>query len=94
MPASRLKHRDEEQGRCSLTYIQTWDNVTKPNGSHGDEAEVECIKESDILMNTEEVGTNAEEADENQKTAKSYSNIVCKANIFPLVTEIMRWKCE
>ena len=41
-------------------------------------------------MNTEEVGTNAEEADENQKTAKSYSNIVCKANIFLLLTEIMR----
>ena len=38
---------------------EDWDNITKANGGHGDEAKVECIKEMDIFITTKEEGTNA-----------------------------------
>ena len=50
--------------------MKTWYNITKANSSHCDEAKVESIKEHDILVSTEEGGTNAQKKDQNQKTPK------------------------
>ena len=45
-----------------LNYVSTRTryDVTKPNGGHGDEAEVKSIKECQVFNHIEEVGTNAE----------------------------------
>ena len=75
-----------------LTSIKAGDNVSKADSGHGDEAKVECIKECDIFRDTEEVGTNTQEADENKKTSNSSSYIASKTNVFLIliVPEIKR----
>ena len=67
------------------TKAKTGNNVSKPNSSHGNETEVESIKESDILINTEEVGTNTKKDNQNQKTSKSNSNVARKSRFFLLI---------
>ena len=63
----------------------TWDNVTKANGGHGDEAEVKSIKECQLLHYCEGVGTDAQEETENQKTSKSCLYVAGQAIIFFLL---------
>ena len=67
------------------TKAKTGNNISKPNSSHCNEAEIESIKESDILINTEEVGTNAKKDNQNQKTSKSNSNVAGKSRFFLLI---------
>ena len=67
------------------TKAKTRNNISKTNSSHGDEAEIESIKEGDILINTEEVGTNAKKDNQNQKTSKSNSNVAGKSRFFLLI---------
>ena len=57
-------------------------NVTKPNGSHGDEAEVKGIKECQVFDHSEEVGTNAKKETEDQQTAKSCFDVTSKSHSF------------
>ena len=42
-------------------YLLTWDYVTKTNCGHSDETEVEGIEECEVLIDTDKVGTKAEE---------------------------------
>ena len=66
-------------------YVLTWDNITKPYGGHGDEAEVEGIKESEVLINTDEVGTKAKEDDEEEQSSTSGLDVVSEPNFLLLI---------
>ena len=63
-------------------YLLTWDYVTKPNCGHSDETEVEGIKECEILIDTNKVGTKAEEDNKEEKSSTSCLDIASKPNFF------------
>ena len=58
--------------------IFTWHNVTKPNGGHCDEAEVETIEETPILPHCEKCGTATEENAKKQKSSTDSVYVGCK----------------
>ena len=62
----------------SNTPIFTWHNVTKPNGGHCDEAEVETIEETPILPHCEKCSSATEENAKKQKSSADSVNISCK----------------
>ena len=85
VPVSTVPKDDIRHVNDNHTKTKAGDNVSKPNCSHGDEAKVESIKEGDIFINTEEVGTNAKKYNENQKTSKSNANVAGKSTFLLLI---------
>ena len=65
----------------------TRDNVTKPNGCHGDETEVETFKEGPVLPECEEESTTAEEDAKEDKRASDSVKVVTEGHLLllPLV---------
>jgi hypothetical protein len=41
--------------------VDTWHDVAKPDGGHGDEAKVESVKEAPVLPDGEDAAADAEE---------------------------------
>ena len=67
--------------RNTKTVSPTWHNVPKANGGHGDEAEVESIKEGPVLPQGEEESTKAQEDKEEKKSSYSRGEIATKSCI-------------
>ena len=68
-----------------IKYEPTRDNVTKPNGSHGDETEVETIKEGPVLPESEEESTTAEEDAKEDKRASDSVKVVTEGHLVLLL---------
>ena len=69
----------------TILDVFSWDNITESYGGHGDETEVEGIKECEVLINTNEVGTKAKEDDEEQQSSASSLDVVSEPNFFLLI---------
>ena len=63
----------------------TWHNVPKANGSHGDEAEVESIKEGPVLPEGEQEGTTTEEDDKEDQSSSNCVHVVTKPHLFFII---------
>ena len=72
----------------------TWDNITKANGSHGDEAEVETIKEGPVLPEGEKEGSTTKEDTKEDKSSSHSVHIVTKPHLlifFIILSKIKRF---
>ena len=63
----------------------TRDNVTKPNGCHGDETEVETFKEGPIFPECEEESTKAEEDAKEDKSSPNSVHIVTEPHLLVII---------
>ena len=59
----------------------TWDNIPKANGSHGDEAEVETIKEGPVLPEGEKEGSTTKEDAKEDKSSSYSVHVVTKPHL-------------
>ena len=74
--------------------LLTWDNITKANGSHGDEAEVETIKEGPVLPEGEKEGSTTKEDTQEDKGSSYSVHVVTKPHLifFIILSEINMFK--
>ena len=73
----------------------TWDNITKANGSHGDEAEVETIKEGPVLPEGEKEGSTTKEDTQEDKGSSYSVHVVTKPHLiifFIILSKINRFE--
>jgi hypothetical protein len=47
--------------RKSSRLVDTWHDIAKPDGGHGDEAKVESVEEAPVLPDGEDAAADAEE---------------------------------
>ena len=55
-------------------------HVTKPNGSHGNKAEVESIKEVPIFPNSKQNGSKPKEEDDSKEAPKDHEKVLLQAD--------------
>ena len=68
------------------TVLLTRNNVPEANGSHGDKAEVETIKEGPVLPEGEEEGSTTEEDAKEDKSSSHCVHIVAKTHLIVFIS--------